>query len=61
MEIFKVKQYIRLANGIGDWYVLDTKSNLHIAIDYAERIVNNSDADREDIEIVRESAEIIPW
>jgi len=61
MEVFRVKQYIRLANGIEDWYVLATEIHLHIAIEYAERIVNNGDADKEDIDIVRESAEVIPW
>ena len=61
MKVFRVKQYIRLANGIGDWYVLATEIHLPIAIEYAERIVNNGDADREDIAIVRESSEIVPW
>jgi len=61
MEIFKVKQCVRFANGIGDWYVLNTESHLHIAIEYAERIVNNGLADREDIAIVRELYEEIHW
>jgi len=61
MEVYKVKQYIRLASGVVDYHVLNSTFQLEYAIDYAERIMKKSNLTRSDIAVVRETEEVIHW